>query len=70
MRSGFPKSCSQQTTVAAVKSYYARFLALWPTVAALAAAPRDEVLKEWAGLGYYARARNLHDCAPGRGGAI
>ena len=53
----------QQTTVAAVKSYYARFLALWPTVAALAAAPRDQVLKEWAGLGYYARARNLHDCA-------
>ena len=53
----------QQTTVAAVKSYYARFLALWPDVGALAKAPRDEVLKEWAGLGYYARARNLHDCA-------
>ncbi len=53
----------QQTTVAAVKGYYARFLALWPDVAALAKAPRDEVLKEWAGLGYYARARNLHDCA-------
>ena len=53
----------QQTTVAAVKSYYSRFLALWPDVAALAKAPRDEVLKEWAGLGYYARARNLHDCA-------
>ena len=53
----------QQTTVAAVKSYYARFLALWPDVGALANAPRDEVLKEWSGLGYYARARNLHDCA-------
>ena len=53
----------QQTTVAAVKGFYARFLARWPDVAALAAAPREEVLKEWAGLGYYARARNLHDCA-------
>ena len=63
MRSGCPRSCSSKTTVAAVKSYYARFLALWPDVGALAKAPRDEVLKEWAGLGYYARARNLHDCA-------
>ena len=53
----------QQTTVAAVKGFYARFLELWPDVAALAAAPREAVLKEWAGLGYYARARNLHDCA-------
>ena len=53
----------QQTTVAAVKAYYARFLALWPDVGALAAAPREAVLREWAGLGYYARARNLHDCA-------
>lgn len=53
----------QQTTVAAVKGFYARFLALWPDVGALAAAPRERVLKEWAGLGYYARARNLHDCA-------
>ena len=53
----------QQTTVAAVKTYYARFLALWPDVAALAAAPREAVLRAWAGLGYYARARNLHDCA-------
>ena len=53
----------QQTTVAAVKGFYARFLQLWPDVAALAAAPREAVLKEWAGLGYYARARNLHDCA-------
>lgn len=53
----------QQTTVAAVGRYYARFLALWPTVADLAAAPLDAVLVEWAGLGYYARARNLHACA-------
>jgi len=53
----------QQTTVATVKSYYARFVALWPTVADLAAAPLEAVLVEWAGLGYYARARNLHACA-------
>ena len=53
----------QQTTVAAVEPYFARFLARWPTVAALAAAPLDDVLAEWAGLGYYARARNLHACA-------
>jgi A/G-specific adenine glycosylase len=53
----------QQTTVAAVGKYYDRFLALWPTVAALAAAPLEAVLAEWAGLGYYARARNLHACA-------
>ncbi len=53
----------QQTTVAAVKSYYENFLALWPTVADLAAAPVAEVMTAWAGLGYYARARNLHKCA-------
>ncbi|RTL87006.1 MAG: A/G-specific adenine glycosylase [Hyphomicrobiales bacterium] len=53
----------QQTTVAAVKGYYETFLARWPTVEALAAAPLDEVLAAWAGLGYYARARNLHACA-------
>ncbi|MBK8085865.1 MAG: A/G-specific adenine glycosylase [Devosia sp.] len=53
----------QQTTVAAVGRYFARFTALWPTVADLAAAPLDAVLVEWAGLGYYARARNLHACA-------
>jgi A/G-specific adenine glycosylase len=53
----------QQTTVRAVAPYYARFLARWPDVRALAAAPLDEVLKTWAGLGYYARARNLHACA-------
>jgi A/G-specific adenine glycosylase len=53
----------QQTTVAAVRSYFLRFTSLWPTVFDLAAAPLDSVLKEWAGLGYYARARNLHACA-------
>ena len=53
----------QQTTVKAVGPYYAKFLARWPNVRALAAAPLDDVLKAWAGLGYYARARNLHACA-------
>jgi A/G-specific adenine glycosylase len=53
----------QQTTVATVRDYYNRFVTLWPTVDALAAAPLDAVLKQWAGLGYYARARNLHACA-------
>ena len=53
----------QQTTVAAVGPYFLRFLERWPTVTALAAADLDEVLTEWAGLGYYARARNLHRCA-------
>lgn len=53
----------QQTTVAAVGPYFTRFLARWPDVAALARAPQDDVMKEWAGLGYYSRARNLHACA-------
>jgi len=53
----------QQTTVAAVKPYFERFTARWPTVAALAASELDDVLSLWAGLGYYARARNLHKCA-------
>ncbi len=53
----------QQTTVAAVAGYYQDFLALWPTVQDLAAADLDQVLTAWAGLGYYARARNLHKCA-------
>jgi A/G-specific adenine glycosylase len=53
----------QQTTVAAVKTYFRTFTSLWPTVFDLAAAPLDSVLKQWAGLGYYARARNLHACA-------
>jgi A/G-specific adenine glycosylase len=53
----------QQTTVAAVIPYFARFLDRWPTVQALAAAPREDVLGAWAGLGYYSRARNLHAAA-------
>jgi A/G-specific adenine glycosylase len=53
----------QQTVVATVIPYFQRFTARWPTVEALAAAPLDDVLTEWAGLGYYARARNLHKCA-------
>jgi A/G-specific adenine glycosylase len=53
----------QQTTVAAVQKYFFAFMARWPKVADLAAAPVEEVMKEWAGLGYYARARNLHACA-------
>jgi A/G-specific adenine glycosylase len=53
----------QQTQVAAVIPYYARFLARFPDVASLAAAPADEVMAHWSGLGYYSRARNLHRCA-------
>ena len=53
----------QQTTVAAVTPRFQRFVARWPTVEALAAAPDEDVLGEWAGLGYYARARNLIACA-------
>jgi A/G-specific adenine glycosylase len=53
----------QQTTVAAVAPRFERFLRRWPSVAALAAAPLDAVLQEWQGLGYYARARNLHRAA-------
>ena len=49
----------QQTTVAAVKPYFERFTARWPTVEALAAAPDEDVMAAWAGLGYYSRARNL-----------
>ena len=53
----------QQTTVAAVGGYFQHFVERWPTVEALAAAALDDVLHAWAGLGYYARARNLHKCA-------
>jgi A/G-specific adenine glycosylase len=53
----------QQTTVAAVKAYFAKFVETWPTVEELAAADTDDVMKAWAGLGYYSRARNLKKCA-------
>ncbi|MDZ7857494.1 A/G-specific adenine glycosylase [Sphaerotilus sp.] len=53
----------QQTQVAAVLRYYARFLERFPDVHSLAAAPLDDVLALWSGLGYYSRARNLHRCA-------
>jgi A/G-specific adenine glycosylase len=53
----------QQTTVATVKGYFENFLARWPRVEDLAGAELDQVLTAWAGLGYYARARNLHRCA-------
>ncbi|HEV3395388.1 MAG TPA: A/G-specific adenine glycosylase [Xanthobacteraceae bacterium] len=53
----------QQTTVKAVAPYYARFLERWPSIEGLAASALDDVLRAWAGLGYYARARHLHACA-------
>jgi len=53
----------QQTTVAAVKPYFAKFTQAWPTIEALAAASDDDVMAAWAGLGYYSRARNLVKCA-------
>ncbi len=53
----------QQTTVAAVRDYFTRFTTRWPTVTALANAADADVMAEWAGLGYYARARNLLKCA-------
>lgn len=53
----------QQTTVATVMRYYARFMEKWPTVESLAKADDGDVMAEWAGLGYYARARNLLKCA-------
>lgn len=53
----------QQTQVTAVIPYYERFMKAFPTVGDLAAAPEEEVMRHWAGLGYYARARNLHACA-------
>ena len=53
----------QQTRVAAVLGYYARFLAAFPTVEALAEAPEDRLMKLWEGLGYYSRARNLQKAA-------
>ncbi|MEC5159103.1 MULTISPECIES: A/G-specific adenine glycosylase [unclassified Janthinobacterium] len=53
----------QQTQVAAVLGYYARFLARFPTLRSLAEAPVEDVMAQWSGLGYYTRARNLHKCA-------
>ncbi|MEQ1930567.1 MAG: A/G-specific adenine glycosylase, partial [Parvularculaceae bacterium] len=53
----------QQTTVATVAPRYARFIERWPSASSLAASPVEDLLSEWAGLGYYARARNLHRCA-------
>lgn len=53
----------QQTTVATVKDYFSKFIALWPEVHSLAAADEEDVMKAWAGLGYYSRARNLKKCA-------
>jgi len=53
----------QQTQVTAVIGYYSRFMQRFPTIAALAAATQDEVLQHWSGLGYYSRARNLHNAA-------
>ena len=53
----------QQTTVPAVRDYFVRFTARWPTVSDLAAAADEDIMGEWAGLGYYARARNLAKCA-------
>jgi A/G-specific adenine glycosylase len=53
----------QQTTVAAVKPYFLGFLARWPNIGLLAQASGGEVMRAWAGLGYYSRARNLHACA-------
>lgn len=53
----------QQTTVGAVKPYFEKFIARWPDVNALAKAATDDVMKAWAGLGYYSRARNLKKCA-------
>ncbi|MBB3120218.1 A/G-specific adenine glycosylase [Pseudoduganella violacea] len=53
----------QQTQVSAVLGYYARFLERFPTLRELAAAPVEDVMAQWSGLGYYTRARNLHRCA-------
>ena len=53
----------QQTQVSTVLDYYAKFLQHFPTVADLAAASQDQVMGLWSGLGYYSRARNLHQCA-------
>ena len=53
----------QQTTVQAVRPYFLKFIEKWPTVADLASEADEEIMKAWAGLGYYSRARNLKKCA-------
>lgn len=53
----------QQTTVTAVAPYFEKFIKKWPSVKSLAKAPQEDIMNEWAGLGYYSRARNLHKCA-------
>lgn len=53
----------QQTVVNTVIPYYEKFLQIWPDIESLASAKQEDVLREWAGLGYYSRARNLHKCA-------
>lgn len=58
----------QQTQVATVRDYYARFLLRFPDVQSLACAPVEEVMGLWSGLGYYSRARNLHACLRADGG--
>ena len=60
----------QQTTVTAVKPYFAAFVTRWPNVGLLAEASSEEVMQAWAGLGYYSRARNLHACAKVIAGAF
>jgi len=60
----------QQTTVAAVKDYFEKFTQSWPTVEDLAAAHEEDVMKAWAGLGYYSRARNLKKCAEEVAGSL
>ncbi len=68
--SGCPRSCCSRRPSRRSRRYYREFLRRWPTVKALAAAPLDEVLAAWAGLGYYARARNLHRAAQDGGRRI
>lgn len=53
----------QQTTVQAVIQYFEKFITIWPTIESLAASSQEDVMREWAGLGYYSRARNLYKCA-------
>ncbi len=53
----------QQTQVTTVRDYFLKFISLWPTIDNLAAADEEDILKAWAGLGYYSRARNLKKCA-------